>query len=121
MSYYYYNHALKNGEWKFNFIPYADNQNMLVLDVLQVIVELYDLKPTNDLVFSYKTHTSTGRSYKWKRLRCEDGYLLKGRTITTNRGKTRPLKFDDLILQQNMTFVLDLLLCKILLVTPHLC
>ena len=101
-NYYEINHALKRGEWKCNFVPYADNQNMLVLDVLQVIVELYDLKLKNELVFSYKTHTSTGRSYKWKRLRCEDGYLLKGRKITTNRGITRPLKFDDLILHQNI-------------------
>ena len=101
-KYYEINYALKKGKWMQNFIPFCDHQDVLVLDALQVIVDVYGLQSTNDLVFSYKTYTSSGRSYKWIRLHIEDGYLLRGRSITTKNGNSRCLKIDDLILHNNV-------------------
>ena len=97
------NHQLKQGDWKFMFgdVPQDTSQyNITVGEALELIVDLYDIQKGDELCFSYKSHTNTGKSVKWVRL--TSGFMLKDREIVTSNGVRRSLKLEDLILHSNI-------------------
>ena len=101
-DYYEVNHALKRCEWLENFQPYSRYKELMVLDALETIRDVYELDRDKEFVFSYKHYSSTGKTFKWIRLRADDGYLVKGKSIRTKKGILRDLKFTDLILHRNI-------------------
>ena len=96
------NYELKKGDWKQLFEPEEDHTDILVHEALDIIDDTYDMDPTYEIVFSYKTFSSTGKTSKWICLGRGDGYLLKNRVITNKRGNTRNLKWKDLTLHRNI-------------------
>ena len=94
------NYELKRNEWRNLFGEYDDLDNMLVHEVLDNIRDAYMIDPGHEICFSYKTYSSTGKSYSWKRLKVGDGFFLKNRTICTKSGAIRKLKIEDCILHR---------------------
>ena len=89
------NYELKRNEWRNLFGENNDLHIMLVHEVLNCIRDAYMIEPGHEICFSYKTYSSTGKSYNWKRLKVGDGFFLKNCTICTKSGNVRNLKIED--------------------------